>query len=80
MAWRAFADGSERKFAGAPGNRAPIIARTCIAAVPPGDMHVKISQLGDPISGGDGWDTSCAILTSATVCNGRVCGRQSTKS
>ena len=46
-----------RKYAGTPGDGAPIVVRTCIAAVPPGYTRLEISQLDDPMWGGDGWDT-----------------------
>ena len=46
-----------RKFAGGPGDGEPIVVRTCIAAVPRGYARLEISQLDDPMWGGDGWDT-----------------------
>ena len=46
-----------RKYCGAEGDGAPLVVRTCIAAVPPGYARLEIAQLDDPIWGTDGWDT-----------------------
>ena len=53
----AFAQMEVRKFAGGPGDGEPIVVRTCIAAVPRGYTRLEISQVDDPVWGGDGWDT-----------------------
>ena len=46
-----------KKYCGGPSDGAPLVVRTCIAAVPPGFHRLEIAQLDDPIWGTDGWDT-----------------------